>query len=410
MRKASIVSVGNEILSGQTVDTNASYLGSKLFSIGIPVVSTYAIGDEVAGIARALHLAGSDSDIILVTGGLGPTDDDLTREGFAEFLGTELELQSELLERIESFFARRNRQMSVRNRRQACVPAGATVLANNVGTAPGFMVEAKGKLYFALPGVPSEMREMFEESVLGRVKELASTQVIITRKLRCFGTGESNISELLGPLMQRGRNPLINCTAGHGVITLHVIAAGGDRDRAQEMAEADERLLRGKLGSLVFGTGEQTLAEVVGRKLAQEGKKLAVAESCTGGILAGLVTEVPGASEYFTQGWVTYSNKAKCSDLGVPPELVEKLGAVSGEVAAAMAQGARKRAGADFAIGITGIAGPTGGSEQKPVGLVYISIASDKGGKTERFVLSGSRSLVRLRGAQTALNMLRLML
>jgi nicotinamide-nucleotide amidase len=300
--------------------------------------------------------------------------------------------------------------MSARNRRQAYVPAGATLLVNNLGTAPGFMIEAEGRLFFALPGVPSEMKQMVEESVLERLKEVGSGQVVIARKLRCFGSGESNISEMLGPVMERGRNPLINCTAGHGVVTLHIIAGGGDRDAAERMVDGAERMLREKLGNLVFGTGQQTLAEVVGQKLAQMKKTVAVAESCTGGTLGKLLTDVPGASRYFSHGWVTYSNDAKSRELGVLAELMEEYGAVSGEVALAMAGGARKRAGADFAIGITGIAGPAGGSEQKPVGLVYISVDSDKGGKSERFVLSGDRSVVRLRAAQTALNMLRLRL
>jgi nicotinamide-nucleotide amidase len=386
MKKASIISIGNEVLSGQTVDTNAAYISRKLFSIGIPVVNSYTVGDNIDSIVRALKLASSDTDVVLATGGLGPTADDLTREAFCEFLGVELQLQNELLERIQDFFSRRNLPMPEKTKVQA---------------------------YIAMPGVPIEMKQMFEESVFAELKRFApeSKQVgMVVRKLKCFGTGESKIAELLGPLMQRDRNPLINCTAQHGVITLHIIAKAKDKDKAQQMVEKDERLLTELLGELIYGRGEQTLAEVVGEKLAQQKKTIAVAESCTGGTLAKLLTDIPGASRCFTYGWVTYSNFAKTSELGVEADLIEKYGSVSDRTAEAMVRGARLKSGADFAIGITGIAGPTGGSEQKPVGLVYISIDSNEGCETKRFIMSGDRDSIRFRAAQTALNMLRLKL
>jgi nicotinamide-nucleotide amidase len=410
MKKASIISIGNELLSGQTVDTNAAYLSGELLSIGIPVVSSYTIGDDTDAIVRALNLAAADADVVLATGGLGPTDDDLTRQGLASFLGAELQLQTELLDRIQNFFTKRNLQMSERNKIQAYMPAGAKALANPLGTAPGIMAEAKGKLLVALPGVPSEMKRMFAESVFPELQRFAGTQAVVVRKLKCFGTGESNIAELLGPLMQRGRNPLINCTAKYGIITLAITATAKDKDKAYQMAEESEKSLRNKLGKLVYGTEEQTLAEVVGEKLARQKMTIAVAESCTGGTLAKLLTDIPGASRYFTQGWVTYSNTAKTTELGIPADLIEKYGAVSEQVAQAMAQGARKKAQTDFAIGITGIAGPAGGTEQKPVGLVYISVDSDNGCDTKRCPFSGDRRFIRLRAAHTALNMLRIKL
>jgi len=410
MKKASIVSIGDEVLSGQTADTNAAYLGRELLSIGIPVVSCYTVGDSIDLIVRALNLAIGDADVVLATGGLGPTDDDLTRQAFGKLLGAELQLQDELLQKIRNFFVRRNLQMPEKTKIQAYIPAGAKALANNLGTAPGIMAQIKGKLLIAMPGVPPEMKQMFEESVFTELKGFAGEQTIVVRKLKCFGAGESTIGELLGSLCQRDRNPLINCTAEHGVITLHIIATAKDKDKAQQMAEKDEELLAELLGELVYGTGEQTLAEVVGEKLAQQKKTIAVAESCTGGTLAKLLTDTPGASRYFTCGWVTYSNIAKTSELGIEADLIGKYGAVSGWTAEAMARGARKRAGTDFAIGITGIAGPTGGSEQKPVGLVYISVDFTNGCETKRFIISGDRDCIRLRAAQTALNMLRLKL
>jgi len=378
MREASIVSIGNEILTGQTVDANAEYLSGKLLSIGIPVVSSYTVADDIDSIVRALKLAGSDADVVLATGGLGPTDDDLTRQAFAKLLGTELQLRNELLQQIQNFFTSRNLQMPPKTKIQAYIPAGAKAIANNLGTAPGIMAELKGKSLFALPGVPSEMKRMFEESVLPELQRFAGRQAVVVRKVKCFGAGESTMVELLGNTMRRDRSPLINCTAECGVITLHIVATAK--------------------------------AEVVGQKLAQHKKTIAVAESCTGGCLAGLLTDIPGASRYFTHGWVTYSDTAKVSELGVPADLIEKHGAVSDQVARAMAKGARKRAQTDFAIAITGIAGPNGGTEQKPVGMVYISMDSDSGCEDRHFIFSHDRACIRLRAARTALNMLRLKL
>ncbi|MFA5251566.1 MAG: competence/damage-inducible protein A [Phycisphaerae bacterium] len=411
MRKASIISIGNEILSGQTVDTNAAYLSGKLLSIGIPVISSYTAGDDIDLIVRMLNLASGDADLVLVTGGLGPTDDDITRQGLAKFLGSELELQNELFEKIRNMFVSRKWPMPEKNKIQAYIPAGTKAVENNLGTAPGIRAESKGKLFFVMPGVPSEMKQMFDESVFPELQRFAGKQAVIMLKLRCFGAGESAIAEKLGDLMQRGRNPLVNCTVHYGVITLHIIAMAEDKGQAQEMVKKCEKKLRNALGELIFGTGEQTLAEIVGAKLARQKKTLAVAESCTGGTLAKLLTDIPGASRYFTHGWVTYSYIAKITELGVNTDLIKKDGAVSCGVAEAMAKGARERAGTDFAIGITGIAGPDGGSEQKPVGLVYISVDSDSGCETKRFIFAAhSRDFIRLQAAQTALNMFRLKL
>jgi len=413
MKKASIVSIGNELLSGQIVDTNAAYLSERLLSIGIPVVSFYTVGDDLDSIVRALHLASEDGDIIVISGGLGATDDDVTRQALAKFLGGELQLQSELLEKIQGAFVCRGRSMSERDKIQAYMPEGAKALENKLGIAPGIKAGYRGKLFFILPGVPAEMKEMFEEQVLPPI--LSSTedsggQAIVVRKLRCFGAGESAIADLVGDVMKRGRNPLINCTAEHGVITLHIVAAAKDKSTAEQMAEKDEKMLRKYLGELVYGVGEQTLAEVVGEELARQKKTIAVAESCTGGALSKLITDVAGASRYFTYGWVTYSDKAKTSELGVSKDLIEKYGAVSEQAAKAMAEGARKRAKADFAVGITGIAGPSGGNEQKPVGLVYISVSADNYTEIKRFIFPGNRQLIQFRAALTGLNMLRLRL
>lgn len=407
MKKASIVSIGNELLSGRTADTNTTYLCGELLKLGIPVVSTYTVGDELDAIVRKLQFACADADFIIITGGLGPTDDDITRQALAKFLGVELELQNELLEQIEEFFVRRNRKMPDRNKIQARIPAGAKPIINKLGTAPGILAESKGKLFFALPGVPIEMKRMYENSVLPELLKFGGGQAIVIRKLQCFGAGESDIAEMLGDLMQRGRNPLINCTAGFGIITLHIVATADNRQNAEQMAQKDEKNLREILGDLVYASQEQTLAEVVGEQLTKLNKTVATAESCTGGLVAKMLTDTPGSSNYFTGGWITYSNDAKINELGVPADLIEKYGAVSEQVARSMAQNARRKAGTDYSIAITGIAGPTGGTESKPAGLVYISIDSGYGTATRRWLFSYDRRFVRLRAAHTALNMLR---
>ena len=405
MKQASIVTIGNEILAGLTVDTNTAFLAKELQNINIPVVSTYTVADEINSIVQKLELAGSDADIIIITGGLGPTDDDITRQALAEFLGVELELRQDILKKIQDYFEYHNFKMPEKNKIQAYIPSGAKAL-DNIGTAPGILAESKGKIYIALPGVPMEAQRMFE-SVVPELKKFAGTQAIAVCRLKCFGAGEAAIAELLGNMMQRGRNPLINCTVHTGIITLHIVATAPDEEKARQMCEKDEKNLRKKLGELVYGTADQTLAEVVGEKLTHQKKTIATAESCTGGLLAKLLTDIPGATNYFTYGWITYSNDAKISELGVPIDLIERYGAVSEQVAEAMAKGARKKAGTDFAIGITGIAGPTGGTEQKPVGLVYISMDYYGGCETNKYIFSFNRPFIRLRAAHTALNMLR---
>ena len=408
MKKASIVSTGDEIILGRVLDTNAAYLSEKLFSIGIPVVSFHTVGDDIDRIVRATETASSEADVVLITGGLGPTDDDLTRQALAKFLGIELKMEESILRKIIRFFLDRNLRMPDKNKVQAYIPVGTKELVNNIGTAPGIIAEKEGKLFAAMPGVPVEMKRMFEESVLPELEKLSDRQVIVLKRLKCFGAGESTIAEMLGSMMQRGRTPLVNCTVDAGVITLHIIAAAENKEQTQRLADKDERAIRKKLGELIYGEGEQSIAEVVGEKLAERGETVAVAESCTGGELAKLITDVPGASRYFKQGWVTYSNESKISELDMPAELIERYGAVSFEAAEAMAKQARKISGADYAIAITGIAGPTGATEQKPLGLVYISVDSSGGSETRRFVFPNNRELIRFRSAQTALNMLRL--
>ncbi len=410
MKKASIVSVGNELLNGHTTDTNTAYISGRLIECSIPVVSAYIVGDDASDMKRAFERAADDGDIVIITGGLGPTDDDLTRQVLADYFGVDLVLDERLLAELEDFFKLRQRPMAVTNRIQAFMPSNCTAIPNKRGTAPGIFAEFNGKLYFSMPSVPFEMELMVEDFVLPKLKPLAAEQNIVTRKLRCFGIGESNIAAAIGDIMRRDRNPLINSTAGGGIITLHVVSSAENIEDAKSAADEDVKTLKSILGLTIFGEDDQTLASVTAHMLDEQNKTLALAESCTGGMLGSIITEIPGASKFFTHGWVTYSNEAKISELSVPRELIESHGAVSSEVAAAMAQGARKRAGSDYAIAITGIAGPGGGTEKKPVGTVFIALATPDNIVSEKYVFPTDRKSVRYRAALTALNMLRLAL
>jgi nicotinamide-nucleotide amidase len=411
MNTACIIAIGNELLNGQRVDTNSSWIQTQLLSLGIQTVGASVVPDETDRIITAFQAASELVDVLIITGGLGPTDDDLTRDALAQFLDKPLELREDLLREIEQFFEGRGLKMASTNLVQAYLPTGAKALPNSKGTAPGIYAQKEGKLYFCLPGVPSEMKTMYSEYVHPELAIHPDRGVVLMSKVCCFGMGESVIAEKLGDMMKRGRNPLINSTAHIGEVALHIIAAADNEAQARRMIETDRELVCGLLGEAVYGFDDQTLPEVVGTLLKENRLKLAVAESCTGGLLAEMVTGIPGSSEYFLAGWVTYSNQAKVRDLGVSPELIEKYGAVSEPVARALAEGAAHASGADIAVGITGIAGPEGGSGKKPVGLVYIGLFFK--GKTEvqefRFSPVG-REAVRRRAALTALNWVRLKL
>jgi nicotinamide-nucleotide amidase len=270
------------------------------------------------------------------------------------------------------------------------------------------MASKDDTIVIALPGVPVEAKRMFAESVADQIAELGASEVVITKKLKCFGVGESTIAEMLGDLMSRKRNPLINCTVSGGIITLYIVANSETCQQAEEMIEKDAAKLHSILGDFVYGREEQTMAEVVGKQLAEKRLKLALAESCTGGLIAKMITDPPGASEYFRTGWVTYSNPSKVEQLGIDEELIEKNGAVSSEVAEAMAEAAKQKANADISIAVTGIAGPGGGSADKPAGLVYIAVNMGRDTTVQRYVFSGKREYIRKRTALTALNIVRI--
>ena len=407
MKSSCIISVGNELLCGHTVNTNAAYLGQRLMELGLPVIEAVTVGDDIDQIVTTIQQAGSHAEIVIITGGLGPTDDDVTRQAVARFLGVDLVQDDRLLEQIQAFFVDRQREMPARNAIQAHIPAGAEAIENPVGTAPGIYAQVETTQLFVVPGVPSEMRYLFDHWIAPKLETERGKQALAVRRLNCFGIGESDLAERLGDLMRRDRNPLINCTVHFGVITLHIMAAGPDQQQAEDLAQADEAALRDLLRELIFGVEQETLAAVVVQGLTEAGRTLAVAESCTGGWIGKMLTDIPGASRIFTQGWTTYTNEAKARQLGVSSVLLEQYGAVSEPVARAMACGARLRAATDVAIATTGIAGPEGGTPDKPVGLVYIALATEDDVKVQECRFKGGREMIRWRTTQTALDMIR---
>ena len=409
--KACIISIGNELLSGQTVDTNTAWLSGQLLARGMAVAGSWTVPDEQLRIVAAIRQASQEGELILITGGLGPTDDDLTRQAVADYLGMALAFHPELLVQISDFFETRGKKMAPNNRSQACIPAGSTVLDNPLGTAPGFWACKDTISLAVMPGVPAEMKRMFIDQVVPRIEWSAEGPVVVSGKLRCFGAGESDIAQKLGALMARRRNPLINCTCGSGEIVLHIVAMAAGRKTAQAMIETDKVVLRECLGNWVYGEDDQTLAAVVGERLRTRRKTIALAESCTGGLLSQMLTDIPGASDYMRAGWITYCNEAKISQLDIPEKLIVDFGAVSEPVARMMAQQAAQKSGADVAVAITGIAGPGGGTAPKPVGLVYIAVVIDGDCEVKecRFPPM-NRHWVRLRSALTALNLVRLRL
>jgi nicotinamide-nucleotide amidase len=411
MMRACIVSIGNELLNGQTVDTNANWLQRELLALGIPTEGVWDVGDDISRIVSTLKQASEVGNIILITGGLGPTDDDITRQTLADFMGVELEFHQQLFDKIETFFKARKYPMPQINRVQAYIPKNTFAIDNPIGTAPGIHAAAKNKDYFSLPGVPVEMKRMFADYIQPRLKTQHTGPIVLTGRIFCYGTGESTIAQMLGDRMKRGQNPLINCTVSGGDITLHIVARADNFQQAQRMIDEQKRELVEILGSIVYSTEDKSLAEVTGQLLQKGKMTLATAESCTGGLVGKLLTDVPGSSEYYLGGWVTYSNEVKMRELGVPGELLEQYGAVSEPVAKAMAQGAIQKSGADTAIAVTGIAGPGGGTDQKPVGLVYIAVQMGKNIEVKEFRFAPlSREMIRQRAALSALNLLRLTL
>jgi nicotinamide-nucleotide amidase len=405
--RAELLAIGSELLGPLRADTNTLWLTARLLEAGIEVVARGAVADDEAVLASAFRTALARADVVVATGGLGPTADDLTREAAAAALGRPMRRDGAILEALRARFARFGRRMSPVNEKQADVIEGAEVLPNRRGSAPGQSVEHEGRILVLLPGPPGEMQPMFEEQLLPRLRARAGGRVLRTRILRIAAMPESEVDEIAAPLYRDLDNPRTTILGAPGEVELHLTGAGASGAEAEERIESLARLLREGLAPRIYSEDGRTLPEVVASLLRERGLTLAVAESCTGGLLTARLTDVPGASSFLERALVTYSNRAKVDELGVSPALLEGVGAVSEEVAAAMAAGARRASGTQVGVGITGIAGPQGGTAEKPVGLVFVALDGAAGTRVRRALYPGGRERVRFQATQVALEMLR---
>lgn len=402
-----IIAVGTELLLGQILNTNARYISRRLSEYGCNVFYQTVVGDNLMRLTEALRIAAGRADIVITTGGLGPTGDDLTKETIADFCGLKCVMHEESLERLKARFEKHGMYMAKNNLKQAELPEGCIVLRNDKGTAPGAIIESENGTFIMLPGPPFEMEAMFESGVVPYLKSKTDS-VIYSKTLRVFGIGESSLEEKLIDLIESSQNPTLAPYAKTGEVELRLTAKAETEEECIKMLAPLEEAVRNIIGDTVYAVGEnESMESAVCRLLIDKGMKMATAESCTGGLVAQKITSVSGASQCFDCGVVTYSNEQKENLLGVKRETLEKFGAVSEETALEMCKGIMMRAGADFGIGITGIAGPSGGTEEKPVGLVYIGICGKNVHRAFKFNFAGDRDVVRQRSAIQALDLVR---
>ena len=378
--KTAILTVGTEILFGQIVNTNAAFLSRELNNLGYDVMYHYSVGDNPGRLAELIEFAFRDCDMIITTGGLGPTQDDLTKEVIAQAMGDRLVVSPEALSALKDRYERSGRPMTENNLKQANMPESAQILPNDQGTAPGFWLEKKGKIIVSMPGPPREMTNMFEKEVKPRLISRQDS-VIYYKILRTFGLGESKMETVLLPLIDGQTDPTIATYAKEGECSLRIASKRPTKEEAEAAVEDMTARVMDIIGEYVYSTDNEELADVVANMLLDKNITISCAESCTGGLFAGTLINTDGISKVFDRGIVTYSNEAKIKELGVKAETLDTFGAVSPETAAEMAEGIRAKTGTDMAVSVTGIAGPGGGSADKPVGLVYIGFAYD--GKTD---------------------------
>ena len=421
MLSAEIIAIGSELLSPNRSDTNSLWLTDQLNRIGIDVKLKTIVGDDDARLEEVVKDAVKRSRVVITTGGLGPTEDDITRKVVARALGKRLSLDENVLNEIRARFQSFGVNMPERNSRQAMVIEGADVLPNPNGTAPGLYFEvvdktggtlpdgrvSAGCVIALLPGPPREMKPMFGNHVLPRIQSLAGETRFATRVLRVAGMGESAVDEKIAPIYTKYENPQTTILFNSSEIEIHLRAHGRTEAEADALLDDLSLKIERELGNSVFSFRGETMEEVVGRRLAMTEFTVAVAESCTGGLIAQRLTNVPGSSKYFVEGVVTYSNDSKVRLLGIDKKIIKEFGAVSQQVARDMARGVRHKAKSDFGLAVTGIAGPGGGTEEKPVGLVYIALADDAHTEHRKLMIPGDRELIRWRASQAALDMLR---
>lgn len=404
--KCEILAVGTEILLGDILNTNAQYLSRELAELGFDVYYHEVVGDNKERILKALETSFNRSDIIITTGGLGPTKDDMTKELVSEFLGMKMCLHEESLKSIKEYFNKMGREFVKSNEKQAYFPKEAIILKNSNGTAPGAVFEKNNKAIIVLPGPPKEMEIMFKEEVKKYLKKY-SDDVIISEVLRIFGIGESKAEEKLQDIIDNGINPTVAPYAKEGEVIFRITAKAQNEEEARKMIVPIKDEIYKRLGNSVYNTGETSLQDTVAKLLIDKNMTIGVSESCTGGLVSAKLIEYPGVSEVFLEGAVTYSNEAKMRTLKVKKETLDKFGAVSHETAREMAEGIAKRCGSRIGISTTGIAGPGGGSDEKPVGLVYFGIYLDGKVKSFKHIFTGDRNSVRNRASMTALNIVR---
>lgn len=404
---AEIIAVGSELLTPARLDTNSLYLTDQLNNLGVEVVGKLVVGDDRKRLAEAVRAALSRSEILILTGGLGPTEDDVTREAVAEALDRKLVFHEDLVRGIEERFLRMNRKMSEINRRQAWLIEGAEALANGNGTAPGQWIRHQNRCVMLLPGPPNELKPMFAGHCVPRLEPLVPKQVIRTLFFRVAGMPESDLDQLIAPVYKQYANPVTTILAAPGDIQIHLRARCASEDEANALLAEVGGKIGELLGDRIYSRKGDPLEAVIGELLRARRANLSVAESCTGGLLAERITQVPGSSGYFVGGFLVYSEKMKTELLGVEAGLLARHGAVSEPVAEAMAAGARDRTGSAFALSITGVAGPAGGSQATPVGTVWIGLARPEGCDARHFRFLGDRTRIRTLAAHTALDLLR---
>lgn len=409
MKKAYIISTGTELLLGTTIDTNSVFISEKLFENGIRVIAKSVVGDNEESIRRAFRLGLESADVVISSGGMGPTLDDLTKTIACEVMDSTMELIEEEVERLKDYFARRKRKMPEINLKQAMFPSEASILNNPLGSAPGMYLNKNGKIIILLPGPPREMKPMLVNEALPLlVKDFGSEcRKAHMRTIKVLGPGESQVDEMLSEIIEDPRGCSLALLAKDGEVHVKVTAEGVDEAASQVILDGLSARITAKLGESVFGYDEDTLVSVVADLLVKRGQKLAMAESCTGGLLSKMISDLPGSSRYFWGSVISYSNEAKKLFLGVQETTLEQFGAVSPESAREMAMGIRSRAGTDYGIGITGIAGPDGGTETKPVGLVYIAVADADDCLVKEMRFISGRDGIRALSARTALDILR---
>lgn len=403
---AELISVGTEILLGEILNTDAQFLAAELSKIGVDVYHQVVVGDNAKRLKEALEQAYSRADVIIASGGLGPTPDDITKEVIADFCGEELVLHEESLKRMEDYFERMNRKMVKSNVKQAMMPKNAIVLKNNCGTAPGCIIEKDQKVVIMLPGPPSELTAMYKESVLPYLEKKAGEK-LYTKTFHIFGIGESAVAERFSEMMEKGTNPSLAPYAKTGEVHLRLAVKAKTPYEANEILEKASKELKDELGSFIYSEDGKSLNETAVSLLAKNKKTVSFAESCTGGLAAKMVTDVSGASSVLNESYITYANASKEKILGVKHKTIEENGVVSEQVAREMAEGVRRISGADIGVGITGIAGPTGATETKPLGLVYVAVSTEDETKAVELRLNGNRDKIRYLTCLNVFDMIR---